>query len=141
MRPSSVVLAAVVIASPVHHGSAQTAAVRETARAFLDKSNVSGAIACRLPGQPLIVEVGGLADRRFDVAIRDDTRFRIGSITKLLASSMALRLINRGELGIELPRIDVDLPSGFERAVSHDPLHGVRIRPAIGEGRAEELPE
>ncbi|MEO0631431.1 MAG: serine hydrolase, partial [Planctomycetota bacterium] len=111
MRPSSVVLAAVVIASPVDHCSAQTAAVRETARAFLDESVVSGVIACKLPGQPLIVEAGGVADRRFDVAICDDTRFRIGSITKLLASSMALRLISRGELGIELPRIDVDLPS------------------------------
>ncbi|HEX5013506.1 MAG TPA: serine hydrolase domain-containing protein [Candidatus Limnocylindrales bacterium] len=62
-------------------------------------------------GAPIFSYAGGLAHRGHGVPIRDDTRFGVASITKMVTAIAALQLVDRGLLRLDQPLVDV-LPPG-----------------------------
>jgi len=61
-------------------------------------------------GAPVLSFAGGVAERRFATPIRFDTRFAVGSVTKVVVAAACLRLVDRGLVGLHQPLTDV-LPS------------------------------
>ena len=60
---------------------------------------------------PVFSYAGGVAERRHATPIRFDTRFAVGSVTKVVVAATCLRLVDRGLVGLHQPLTDV-LPSG-----------------------------
>lgn len=87
-------------------------------------------VAAGAPGVLLVVredgearsEVRGLADRTRSIPMRDDDRFRIGSLTKTFVATLVLRLVEDGRLRLDdsveqwLPGL---IPGGREITVRH----------------------
>lgn len=67
------------------------------------------AIAWR-DGAPIFSYAGGLAHRGHGVPVREGTRFAVASVTKMATAIAALRLVERGELALDTPLLDM-LPS------------------------------
>ena len=64
------------------------------------------AIAWR-DGAPIFSYVGGLAHRGHGVPVREGTRFAVASVTKMATAIAALRLVERGELALHTPLLDI----------------------------------
>jgi CubicO group peptidase (beta-lactamase class C family) len=52
---------------------------------------------------PRLVHAGGLAHRGHRVPVSPDTRFQIASVTKMITSAAALRLVEKGTLSLDRP--------------------------------------
>ena len=50
---------------------------------------------------------GGIADRGHQVPITSETRFGVASVTKMVTTTTALRLVDRGELRLDEPLIEL----------------------------------
>lgn len=64
---------------------------------------LSGTILVTRNGQTLFHESYGVADRSFEIANTNATRYRIASITKLFTSVLALQLHEEGKLALDRP--------------------------------------
>jgi len=64
------------------------------------------AIAWR-DGAPMFSYVGGLAHRGLSVPVREGTRFAVASVTKMATAIATLRLVERGEVALDTPLVDV----------------------------------
>ena len=64
------------------------------------------AIAWR-DGAPIFSYVGGLAHRGHGVPVREGTRFAVASVTKMATAIAALRLVDRGELALDTPLVEI----------------------------------
>jgi CubicO group peptidase (beta-lactamase class C family) len=58
-------------------------------------------------GAPIFSFAGGLAHRGHAVPIRDDTRFGVASITKMVTAIATLRLVDRGLVRLDRPLVDL----------------------------------
>ena len=63
----------------------------------------SGAVTVSLAGQPLFQAAHGYADRERGIANTLDTRFRMGSMNKMMTGVAALQLVQNGVLGLNDP--------------------------------------
>jgi CubicO group peptidase (beta-lactamase class C family) len=61
----------------------------------------SGVVLVANGGEPVFRQAYGVAERRFDVPIRVDTRFNIGSIGKLITQMAIAQLAEAGKLRLE----------------------------------------
>jgi CubicO group peptidase (beta-lactamase class C family) len=71
-------------------------------------------------GAPIFSHFGGLAHRGFGVAIDQDTRFATASVTKMATAIAALRLVDRGLLGLNAPLVDVLPPEHRPAALTRE---------------------
>jgi CubicO group peptidase (beta-lactamase class C family) len=60
-------------------------------------------------GEVVYARAAGYADREAGVPVREDTIFRLASVTKPLVAATALALVDRRQLGLDDP-VDRDLP-------------------------------
>lgn len=67
----------------------------------------SGVAMVWTAGAPVFSHAAGLAHRGLGVAMRDDHRFRVASITKMITATAVMRLVERGELGLDTPVTEV----------------------------------
>jgi CubicO group peptidase (beta-lactamase class C family) len=58
-------------------------------------------------GAPLFQYAGGVAHRGHAVPIATDSRFGVVSVTKMVTATTALRLVDRGELRLDRPLIEI----------------------------------
>lgn len=83
----------------------------EALGAWLDQRTAghefSGVALVWREGGPVYSYSGGLAHRGHGVPITDRTRFAVASITKLLTATTVLRLVERGQLRLDQPLIEV----------------------------------
>ena len=101
------------LAAPAYRGATRQAGA--WMRAYLDQSRVPGAAVAVVAGGALVWSEGfGLADVEQRVPVTRRTRFRIGSVSKLLASAAAVKLAEDG-------RVDLDAP--VQRYVPTFPAH------------------
>lgn len=75
----------------------QAAAIDARARA----SEFSGTILVRHQGAVVYHRSFGLAERAFNVAVTNDTKFRIASITKVFTAVLVLQLVEQGRLDLD----------------------------------------
>jgi CubicO group peptidase (beta-lactamase class C family) len=75
-------------------------------------------------GEPLYTRAVGFFDREERVAMREDSVFRLASVTKPIAKIAALRLVEAGTLALDapitnyLPRFRPKLSDGSEPAIT-----------------------
>lgn len=63
----------------------------------------SGVVLVARDGKPVFRKAYGLADRRFASANREDTRFNMGSLGKLVTKLAIAQLVEAGRLGLDDP--------------------------------------
>lgn len=86
-------------------------------RAELDKRTTAdqfaGAVAIAKHGVVIFQEARGMADRGAKIANTVDTRFRIGSMNKMLTATAVLQLVQAGKLALDQPigKILTDYPN------------------------------
>ncbi len=80
----------------------------------------SGVAVVARDGETLLSHASGLAHRGHGVPNRLDTRFSVASITKLPVAVMALRLVERGELDLRRPIIEILPPEHRPAALTPD---------------------
>lgn len=71
--------------------------------AFARKQDFAGAVLIAGPDGKPRVEAFGLADREAKVANTAETKFRIGSMNKMMTSVAALQLVEKGKLKLDAP--------------------------------------
>ncbi|MFT3922227.1 MAG: serine hydrolase domain-containing protein [Myxococcales bacterium] len=91
----------------------------------LEAQRIVGTVVVVLEhGRPLYVHAAGWADRESRVPMREDTVFRLASVTKPIVSVAALRLVEQGKLSLDaevaryLPQFRPRLADGSAPAVS-----------------------
>jgi CubicO group peptidase (beta-lactamase class C family) len=72
--------------------------VQEFVARLADAEAFSGVVLLARDGEPLLFEAHGPADRNFDVPIRKDTRFNIGSMNKTFTAAVIGQLVEEGLL-------------------------------------------
>jgi CubicO group peptidase (beta-lactamase class C family) len=72
-----------------------------------DRHEFSGVATAWIAGEPVFSHAAGLAHRGLGVPMRVDNRFRVASITKMITATAVMRLVERGELGLDTPVVDV----------------------------------
>ena len=90
------------------------------------ENGFNGTILVERDGRILFHRSFGLADRAFAVPARNDTRYRVASITKLFTAVIVLRLAERGLVDLEAPigRYLPDWPGeGADRVRVHQLLN------------------
>ncbi len=60
-----------------------------------------------MAGGPVFLHAAGVAHRGLGVPMRGDNRFRVASITKMITATAVMRLVERAELSLGTPVIDV----------------------------------
>jgi len=97
-------------------------------RAWFDErteaAEFSGHALAWKDGAPIFSYVGGLAHRGHGVPIRDDTRFGVASITKMVTAIAALRLVERGLFRLNQPLVEILPPEQQPTALT--PEHQLR---------------
>lgn len=112
--------AGVAAKAPALNGSPSLAGFDAEVTAFLDAKGATGAsVAVSRNGKLVYVRSYGQSDASTGEAARVDSRFRIASMSKPLAATAAMRLVERGELSLSTrvwPLIDgrVPLPEGAD---------------------------
>lgn len=83
-----------------------------TANAF------SGVVLLARDGEPLVFEAHGLADRNYEVPVRRDTKFNIGSMNKTFTASIIGQLVDEGVIRWDDPlsRFLPDFPDSASAA-------------------------
>ena len=95
-------------------------------RALEQQRIVGGVVVVMQDGQELYASAAGLADREARLPMREDTVFRLASITKPIVTVAALRLVERGQLELDAP-ITRYLPS-FKPALADGSAPGISVR-------------
>ena len=96
-----------LIAQPVPQDKIYTTSIetnRRTVRSFLTTSGIPGmAVAVGLHGKIVWEEAFGIRDLESQVSSTSDTRFRLGSVAKILTVAAAVRLVELGLLDLDAP--------------------------------------
>ncbi len=87
--------------SGVAHGAQADRRYGEAMRAHAPQGDFHGVVRVERDGQVLYQHATGVADRRFGIAIAQDTRFRVASITKLFTAVLVLQQVERGVLELD----------------------------------------
>lgn len=114
MRLQTCLLLALVVAPPFFSALGRTepepskgeptpSPCREVASTYAREGDFSGVVSVRTGGVTRCTEATGSADAAGRRAIRAETPFRIGSITKVLTSILVLRLVESGVVALDEP--------------------------------------
>jgi serine beta-lactamase-like protein LACTB len=105
MLVMAAVLSACTTAAPVaDRYDAAIAAGREDVLALVAAQKVPGmSVAVAVDGAVVWAEGFGMADVEQSVAASPETRYRLGSVSKLFTAAMAARLAERGALDLDAP--------------------------------------
>ncbi|MGX7828426.1 serine hydrolase domain-containing protein [Actinokineospora sp. 24-640] len=79
----------------------------------------SGVVLVWRDGAPVFSYAGGTAHRGHGVPVREDTRFAVASVTKMVTAAAALKLVERGALGLRQPLVEI-LPEEHRPAALTD---------------------
>jgi CubicO group peptidase (beta-lactamase class C family) len=91
--------------------------------ALNDKRLVGAVVLIAANGETVYRRAAGLADRENGIGMREDTIFRLASVTKPIVTIAAMRLIEQGRMGLEdaitkwLPDFRPTLPDGGEAVI------------------------
>ncbi|CAN7236303.1 beta-lactamase family protein [Rhizobium rhizogenes] len=91
--------------------------------ALTDKRLVGAVVLISRNGEQIYRRAAGMADRENNAAMREDTIFRLASITKPIVAIAAMRLIEQGRIGLDdpitkwLPDFRPRLPNGTEAVI------------------------
>ena len=72
-------------------------------RRLADADAFSGVVLIAKEGQPVLIRACGEANKDFSIPIRAETRFNLGSITKMFTAVAVLQLAERGVLSLDDP--------------------------------------
>jgi CubicO group peptidase (beta-lactamase class C family) len=72
-----------------------------------ERHEFSGVATAWMAGGPVFLHAAGVAHRGLRVPMRGDNRFRVASITKMITATAVMRLVERGELSLGTPVIDL----------------------------------
>ena len=93
-----------------------------TVRTWLDERvathEFSGVALVWREGTPLFQYAGGIGHRGHGVPITNETRFGVASVTKMVTATTALRLVDRGELRLDQPLIEILPPEHSTKAMT-----------------------
>jgi serine beta-lactamase-like protein LACTB, mitochondrial len=110
-------LAGLTAAAPLAAQSTPEAAARRLAGAAMEKDHLpSLSVAVGRDGKVVFAEAYGLADVENSVPATPRSVYRIGSVSKPLTATVALRLAERGELDLDAP-IQADCPAFPDKGV------------------------
>lgn len=96
---SSAFVALLLAAASSHAGTRE--AIAAVARQQAASGGLHGVVLVERKGEVLYSAAFGVAERRHDVAVAPDTRFRIASITKLFTATLVLQQVERGVLDLD----------------------------------------
>jgi CubicO group peptidase (beta-lactamase class C family) len=80
--------------------AAKTKALLES---YVEGDRFSGMVLVACGGEPIFREGFGMANREWNVANAPDTKFRLGSITKIFTATAILQLAEQAKLSIDDP--------------------------------------
>lgn len=102
---AALLLAAQVSAAPPETGDRIIACQIDAAidRAIAEKRLVGAVVLVASDGKIVYRRAAGLADREAATPMRENTLFRLASVSKPLATAAAMRLVEQGKLGLEDP--------------------------------------
>jgi CubicO group peptidase (beta-lactamase class C family) len=69
----------------------------------IEKVDYSGALIVARDGKPFISVAAGLTDREADLPNTLDTRFRVGSMNKMMTATAIMQLVQTGKVQLEAP--------------------------------------
>ncbi|BCL74490.1 esterase [Jeongeupia sp. HS-3] len=91
------------VAAP-HTSSDITTRLDAAIDSALNEARIVGAVVLvARDGEPVYHRAAGWADREHRVAMRDDSLFRLASLTKSIVSTAALALVEQGRLSLHIP--------------------------------------
>lgn len=135
------------LASSAQDDAALAARLDALAEVFMTTEQVPGAVAAIVSGDEVILRGYGLADIEAGTAARpDDTRFEIGSITKLFTWVAVMMLVEEGRLDLQADVSqylqDVAVPGGEPLTMAHLMSHrgGFEESYAIFDAAIADLP-
>lgn len=79
------------------------AALGAFVRDFMQRADYSGVFLVARDGKPVVSEVRGLADREAGTPITTASRFRVGSMNKMMTATAILQLAQAGKLRLDAP--------------------------------------
>jgi CubicO group peptidase (beta-lactamase class C family) len=79
------------------------AALGDFIRAEMETTDFSGAVLIARDGKPVFSAARGLADREQNIANTLDTRFRVGSMNKMMTATAILQLVQAGKVKLDAP--------------------------------------
>jgi D-alanyl-D-alanine carboxypeptidase len=79
------------------------AALGNFLRAEMETTDFSGAILIARDGKPAFTAARGLADREQNIPNTLDTRFRVGSMNKMMTATAILQLVQAGKVKLDAP--------------------------------------
>ncbi len=91
--------------------------------ALIDKRLVGAVVLISRNGEQIYRRAAGLADRENGVTMREETIFRLASVTKPIVAIAAMRLVEQGRIGLDdpitkwLPDFRPRLPDGNEAVI------------------------
>jgi D-alanyl-D-alanine carboxypeptidase len=89
-----------VIGSQAKLVQAQSQTLETTIRDYATKHNFNGTILIQHKSKQIYQQSFGVADRAFNIPIKNNTKFRIASITKMFTAVLILQLYEQGKLDL-----------------------------------------
>ena len=77
--------------------------IRELLMQYHDYGQLNGAVLVAEDGRAILREGFGMANMEWDIPIRPDTKFRIGSVTKQFTAALVLLLVEDGKIDLQAP--------------------------------------
>ncbi|MEO1435301.1 MAG: serine hydrolase domain-containing protein [Bacteroidota bacterium] len=104
-----------------------TTAIDQFLQTHIDQRHFEGTVLVADQGKVAYQRTHGLADRKLQLPIQDDSQFAIASITKMLTAVVVLQLVDEDKLELNqslqelLP--EIDFPNGENITIHHLLLH------------------
>src|ERR1044072_7786562 len=127
-RQALLTAALLLIATSSHATLAQAQAQRleNTIRDYAREHNFNGTILVQQKNRQIYQQSFGIADRTFNISVKNDTKFKIASLTKAFTAVLILQLYEQGKLDLRAT-IKSYLPDytgeGAERVTIHNLLN------------------
>lgn len=116
---------------------AQTTSLETTIQEYVKAHNFDGTILIQKHGKRIYRKSFGIADRAFNIPVKNDTKFKIASITKAFTAVLILQFYEQGKLDLDQP-IQTYLPDysgeGATRVKIHNLLNHTSGMPNIDQG-------
>lgn len=127
MRRQVLLMAALLLFATVSQATlAQTQTLETTIRHYAREHNFNGTILVQHKNKQIYRQSFGVADRAFNAPVRNDTKFKIASITKAFTAVLILQLYEQGKVDLHAT-IKSYLPGytgeGAERVTIHNLLN------------------
>jgi D-alanyl-D-alanine carboxypeptidase len=92
----TVLLLATCLQAKLAKGQTLEATIRE----YATKHNFNGTILIQHKNKQIYQQSFGIADRTFNIPVKNDTKFKIASITKVFTAALILQLYEQGKLDL-----------------------------------------